>query len=422
MADTVDKVYIMMFGISNIVAGGPIYDANKIRFLESKGWKVVVFPIDSGKIYIYDLQKYNGKAYDFIKYDPFLFTKKKIETFLNNMILRIPKAEKIVIETGTDFTALWGELLAEKIGAKHIVFFLDEKNENINRWNAPFYEFKLKRNELASISEKSLKHIFSPFMKIDDPARYVLNAWCSNSVRDIPTDLIANFPKTDFLVGSIGRLDKGYVNDIVDSICALANAVEDKSFGLVFIGGTNDTEVVKRLQKKVAQNTNVKLFFTGYIWPIPSSIFSAFDLFVSAAGSARISADMNIATIRLDVISHKPLGFIVDPTEDVLVKGTHGDTLADYIYQALIEKNTPEISNRQSTESFWKIICGDFEKHMDFIEKSSKRNDYYPVRTVWDHKIIHVFEKALLTVLPFQRVLKLQKIYGKAIKQIRNAK
>lgn len=41
--DTFDKVYVMMFGISNIVAGGPIYNANKIRFLESKGWNVVVF-------------------------------------------------------------------------------------------------------------------------------------------------------------------------------------------------------------------------------------------------------------------------------------------------------------------------------------------------------------------------------------------
>lgn len=50
--DTFDKVYVMMFGISNIVAGGPIYNANKIRFLESKGWNVVVFPVDSGKVYI----------------------------------------------------------------------------------------------------------------------------------------------------------------------------------------------------------------------------------------------------------------------------------------------------------------------------------------------------------------------------------
>lgn len=28
------KTYIMMFGIANIVAGGPIYDANKIEYLE----------------------------------------------------------------------------------------------------------------------------------------------------------------------------------------------------------------------------------------------------------------------------------------------------------------------------------------------------------------------------------------------------
>ena len=31
------KTYIMMFGIANIVAGGPIYDANKIEYLERGG-------------------------------------------------------------------------------------------------------------------------------------------------------------------------------------------------------------------------------------------------------------------------------------------------------------------------------------------------------------------------------------------------
>lgn len=66
--DTFDKVYVMMFGISNIVAGGPIYNANKIRFLESKGWNVVVFPVDSGKVYIKPLEKYNNNSYDFIHF------------------------------------------------------------------------------------------------------------------------------------------------------------------------------------------------------------------------------------------------------------------------------------------------------------------------------------------------------------------
>lgn len=420
--DTFDKVYVMMFGIANIVAGGPIYDANKIRFLESKGWKVVVFPIDSGKVYILDLAKYNGESYDFVRYCPFLFTGRQIESFLNGMVSRIPKARRIVIETGTDYTALWGELLAEKIGAKHIVFLLDEKNENINRYSAPFYEFKLKRNELASISEKSLNHIFSPFMKIDDPTRHVLKAWCSNSVRDIPTGLTKKLPKTDFLIGSIGRLDKGYVKDIVDSICVVADTINDKLFGIVLIGGTNDTEVVKRIEGQIARHANVKLFVTGYIWPIPSSIFKSFDLFISAAGSARISADMNVTTIRLDVISYKPLGFIADPTNNVLVKCTHGENLTDYIYQALIDKNTPEILNRQSPECLWKTICNDFENHLSFIERANNSREYYPVRTVWDHKIIRAIEKALLAVIPFQNVIKLQKIYGKAIKRVKNAK
>ena len=147
------KTYIMIFGIANIVAGGPIYNANKIRFLESRGWNVVVFPTDSGNIYIKPLEKYNNMSCGFVHFPPYIFRKKQVEKFVTKMADAIPASNELIIETGTDYTALWGELLAKKIKARHIVMFLDEKNENINAYSSSFYEFKYKRNELYSISE-----------------------------------------------------------------------------------------------------------------------------------------------------------------------------------------------------------------------------------------------------------------------------
>lgn len=422
MKEKVEKVYILMFGFSNVVAGGPIYDSNKIRFLESKGWNVVVFPVDSGKVYIADLKRFKGKAFDFIRYYPFFFTKKQIKLFLNCMVSLIPDADQIVIETGTDYTSLWGELLAETIGAKHIVFFLDEKNDNVNKYSAPFYRFKYERNELAAISERSLTHIFSPYMKIDFPQRYVLKAWCSNSVRSIPTDLLDHIPKTDFLVGSIGRLEKGYVEKIVESVCTLAANISDRLFGLVLIGGTDNTEVIYQLKCKVENFKNVKLYITGYVWPIPESIFNAFDLFISAAGSASVSANMNITTIKLDVISYEPIGFIEDPVNNVLGKCKLGNKLTDYIYQALIDKDVPGIINRQSPENLWNTICGDFEKHLDFIAQSEKENVYYPVRNIWNHGFIQIIKKFVFSIFSYKNTIKIQSLYGKAIKQIRNVR
>ena len=73
------KTYIMMFGIANIVAGGPIYDANKIEYLEQSGWNVIVFPINDGDIYIEPLKKYSGQSYEFIQEPLSMFTKKEIK-------------------------------------------------------------------------------------------------------------------------------------------------------------------------------------------------------------------------------------------------------------------------------------------------------------------------------------------------------
>ena len=221
--DTFDKVYVMMFGISNIVAGGPIYNANKIRFLESKGWNVVVFPVDSGKVYIKPLEKYNNNSYDFIHFSPYIFGKRKTEKFVEKMASLIPQSDEIIVETGTDYTALWGELLAKKLKARHIVMFLDERNENINSYSSPFYEFKYRRNELYSISQESLIHIFSPYFKIEFPQKNVWNAWCSNSVENFESNIITLLPKADYMIGSIGRLDKSFVSNIIGGVCAFSD-------------------------------------------------------------------------------------------------------------------------------------------------------------------------------------------------------
>lgn len=172
----------MIFGIANVVAGGPIYNSNKIRFLESIGWNVIVFSTNTGNVYIKPLEKYKKNSYDFLHFSPYILGKRKTDKFVNIMANNIPPSEELIVETGTDYTALWGELLAKKIKARHIVMFLDEKNENVNKYSSPFYEFKYKRNELYSISQKSLTYIFSPYFKIEEPEKNVWNAWCTNSV------------------------------------------------------------------------------------------------------------------------------------------------------------------------------------------------------------------------------------------------
>lgn len=60
------RTYVMMFGFANMVAGGPLYNRNKIRYLEERGWEIVVFPITSGKVYIEELKRFEGFNFSFV--------------------------------------------------------------------------------------------------------------------------------------------------------------------------------------------------------------------------------------------------------------------------------------------------------------------------------------------------------------------
>lgn len=410
--DTFDKVYVMMFGISNIVAGGPIYNANKIRFLESKGWNVVVFPVDSGKVYIKPLEKYNNNSYDFIHFSPYIFGKRKTEKFVEKMASLIPQSDEIIVETETDYTALWGELLAKKLKARHIVMFLDERNENINSYSSPFYEFKYKRNELYSISQKSLTYIFSPYFKIESPEKNVWNAWCSNSVESIESDVPELLPKADYMIGSIGRLDKSFVSNIISGVCAFSDKHRENSIGLCMFGGADDKTILQ-IKKEIQLHHNIKLFISGYIWPIPAAVFPRFDIFISGAGAARVSANMGIQTVNMDVITNEPTGLIDNPSEFhcVPLKGANKD-VQDYLTAVLIENDKIEIHNTVSIEKKWEIICKDFCDQLRHIEAIDTPLIYFDTSKIWDHRKIHKIQGYLAHLLDYKTFLTVQKLYG----------
>ena len=406
------KTYIMMFGIANIVAGGPIYNSNKIRFLEDNNWKVIVFPTDSGKIYIKPLEKYNGNAYSFLHFPPYIFGKKKIDKFLNQMIRFIPKSKKIIIETGTDYTALWGELLAKKVGARHIVMFLEETNENVNKNSFSFYKFKYKRNELYSITQEALLHIFSPYFAINSPEKNVWNAWCTNSVEDIDSDIIKLLPTADYMIGSIGRLDKTIVPNIINGVCAFADKYKKNSIGLCLFGGA-DYKICLQIKEKIKAHQNIILYISGYIWPIPKAIFEKVDVFVSGAGAANISANMGVPTINMDVITNEPVGFVDNPSEfhSIPLEGENNN-LEDYLSAILIKKIELKIYNKVSIEEKWAIICKDFHKQLNQIESLETNLAYFETDKIWDHRNIHKLQSLIAHLFDYRIFLLIQKFYS----------
>lgn len=377
------KVYIMMFAIANSVSGGPIYNRNKIKYLEEAGWNVIVFPIDKGNVYVKGLEKYSNYYYPFISEFPTVFSKKQRNILLNYMISRIPKEnlEKVVIETGTDFTSYWGELLAEKLNAKHFVFHLDEVNERITDKFMQYYKFKYERHELACISEEAMTILFKNEKEFEKKKMYALKACCHNVIENYENDMFTNinFSKYDRVIGHIGRLDKEYVPSVILDVKKYVMK-QDKGFLMIFFGGGSDN-IINDIRKSFESLKNIDILITDYIFPIPYNIVKKVDLFISAAGSSKATASLGIPTIRINVYSGKPVGFVIDANK-LLLKEINGEQILEKYLDEFFNKGFKLDIKSQDIDSLWKDICCDFDKHMDFINHSETNKSYYSFETI----------------------------------------
>ena len=103
------------------VTGGPSYINNKVKWLKEQGWEVIVFDHYGSlnvksKIVLENLKPYCTNRFLELFFPPKYFSKKQRERIINMLVETIGKSDDYVIETNTPRMALWGELLAKKLG------------------------------------------------------------------------------------------------------------------------------------------------------------------------------------------------------------------------------------------------------------------------------------------------------------------
>ena len=106
-------------------SGGPTYVRNKLLYLKEHGWDVIVFDstgFANAKIQLHDLKCFENNRYQELFFNPFWLRKSRREKILSEIISKIRNDERIVIESNTVAMSLWGELIASRIGAKHLVY------------------------------------------------------------------------------------------------------------------------------------------------------------------------------------------------------------------------------------------------------------------------------------------------------------
>lgn len=400
------KTYIILGAAGGYISGAPIYHRNKALYMQSKGWTVYYISCCSGTIYVDGLEKFVIATCSFLCREASLFPKKRREALLGYIIERIPvMGDEVVIETGTYYTAYWGELLAKRLQCKHIIVYLDEHNEGIEPEHAKFFHFKFKRGELACITPKTMLEIFNPFWNITMEEAVGIPCYCSNALEDYKSELTGKIETGDYNIGYVGRLEKPVVQTIIEGVKEFAKLNEDKKIAFICYGGA-EYSVVEGIKEQMKGISNMIVFVSGYLFPIPLEAVKKCHIFFSAAGSVLISVKAGIPTVRMNVYTNEPDGFFQEIGSTFYYRCPDGDKVADYLNMFFIRHEGP-VMKSYPMEKEQERIEGCLNQHLAFLESSSSKKEHFDIssfRLTW----VQVFKKFLISILGM-RVLRFVK-------------
>ena len=374
-----NKTYILIeFAITG-VGGVQLYIQDKLKSLENRGWKCLVFSgFTKGIVELEHLKKHQSVIFPELAYSPVIFPNKDIKKIIRLVKEAVGDTEEIVIESGSLPSALWGELIAEALKAKHIVFLLSEENDKINRIYIPFFKFKLERKELAGTNSGSLPLLFYDEKIITESNNLFLSPSYSNQAQEYNCDQINQIPDNKLTITSIGRLNKKTTMPIINGIEYIIKHHPDKSFCIVIVGSSTEKDVEKNIQSIFEKYNNVSLFVLGTLNPLPKSLFRKTTLFISSAGSALISYKEGIPTISVDANDCKAIGVLGYTTSNSLYR--KNETPCEIGELAELVLFGDYLNQFQYHEKKRPLLLEDiYSSHDKFIIESDKTYEYFPL-------------------------------------------
>ncbi len=372
------KYVFITFAVPGI-GGTQIYVRNKLLYLQRKGWDVSVISTEPGDdIFVKELRPYANSIMPELMDNPYLYSSKKREKILEKMVGYIGEWDKdTVIETNFFQVTLWGELLAKKLGIRHFVFLIQEEYRNLPKSYLEYYSFKYDRGELAVNTRYALPQLFSGFREIKDSEQGFLSAECSNTIEDCESEYDEAVTDADYHIASIGRVNKPFVNKMAEDVASFAREHSDKSFRLVFFGGSPYQEDHKKIYEIANKADNLSVYITGPIFPIPKSLLDNMDVFVSSAGAATTSHNAGYLTIAIDANDFDPIGILGYTTNETIHRGVSENvkTTQELLNEILIQN---KYSHSHSSVCLTdKDMDNVFDKHMAYLSQCVADMNYY---------------------------------------------
>lgn len=372
------NIYVFLSHPAFGIGGAQLYVRDKSLYLRKRGYKVILFSSNNGEnLIIKEFASLEMHTFPQLVNKPIIYSKRKRERIVNSLVQIIGMQNNVVIESCDVNSGAWGELLAQKLNARNVIFCLAETFPVFSNSEYDFLHFKHNRKELFGIHKSTLSSLFKE--EIEEKKQYSWRAICDNRPVDVSNVVLDRMEKCDYNIGSIGRIDKPYLPKMLEGIASFAKNHPTNSINVILCVGEHTMEQEVGIRGYFESVANISLYIFGPLIPLPASLFKICDVFVSSAGCAGISLGMDIPTITLDVRDYDPIGVLGFTTQNTLYRTDEEKRdlefwLEDILVNrcckdVILQKNKPDIDN---------VYCNQLS---DIIE-SNQSLSYYNVNAM----------------------------------------
>ena len=308
------------------MGGGQLFVLRRARHLRDMGYEVIVlvsihdgnFVLKSefGAIPIYYHPELNNSS--------LYISPRKSKTVIFEILKQIGEADEFLIESHTLQATEWGEIIASYLNAKHLCYLLAEPTIQSYRWKVGkrIFKQKLVSNEFWGCSSISIERIWGKHV---EPNNFVNIGFDDSELVDKSVPKICYTKAVDsYCIATISRLEKTYIEPLIDASQKLASHYPSNHFDLIVAGGSSDKSRESYLFKKYKNNLNIpnnlNIIFTGFINKLGRDLFRFADVFVGM-GTASINA-----------ISQGCLCINIDPSNNDMASGFFGTDTMNFAY------------------------------------------------------------------------------------------
>ena len=384
--------------LSYITGSGGVqcYVAAKAKFLEEHGWHVVVIsdniPNSKERCLISSLNKFlqNGNPYQgYHPCDiPHFMVRLAIKRYME-VIGPISDEDEAIVESWNSPTALWGELIAKQIHAKHMFLTANEYYRNPNQCyekKIDFFMFKMDRGELFT-DQNSANRLFVNY-RTYKKGDFIEAFLSEDPVQDIDNSSVNKITDADWNICYIGRANKSYVPNIYNGVKEFALQHQDKSIQFIIVGEATER---KQLLNSI-KLPNLIVIELGDLYPLPKDLFKKVDVVIAGSGSARHSADEGALVILADPETNSSHGILGYDTNESIYADK--ENYLNFTFSQALERALVDMTWK-SQPYRWKKSLGTEECtniQFQIINHSSSDLNYYDEKTILcgDIKIVVV--------------------------------